>query len=277
MAPGLLKATTKPSVSGVPMVGSKLAAQPGTWSKTGLSYDYQWYADGKAVSGATSSTYVPVAADHMQHMSVKVTASKRGYVTTAAESAESGPVVRGTLTNTARPTVAGHVRVGSRLTATPGSWSASADYHYQWYVGHDRINGATGRTFTLTRSQLGHTVYVHVAATHDGYNSGTAHSTRTVDVARGTISFSRSPSITGTTRVGSKLTANPGTFTPSGATVRYQWLRDGKAVSYTTATHTLNEHDHHSRISVRLTYSASGYTTRTVTTDEVGPVRASVS
>ena len=118
---------------------------------------------------------------------------------------------------------------------------------------------------------------MRVVARRDGFNSGTANSARTDDVARGTISVSKSPSISGTLRVGSRVTANPGTYKPAGARVRYQWLRDGKAVSYTTATHTLNAHDHHARISVRLTYSASGYTTRSVTTSEVGPIKASAS
>jgi surface antigen len=277
VAPGLLKATTKPSVSGTPMVGTKLTAHAGTWSKPGLSYHYQWYADGDAVSGATGSTYVPVAADHMMHMSVRVTASKHGYVTTNADSAATGPVIRGTLSNTAKPVVTGHVRVGSRLTATAGSWSANGDYSYQWYVGHDRISGATGHTFILTHSQLGHTIYVHVIARRDGYNSGSANSARTDSVARGTISISKSPKISGTTRVGSKLTVSPGTFTPAGAKVRYQWLRDGKKISYTTATHTLNSNDHHTELSVRLTYSAAGYTTQTVTTSAVGPIKASAA
>jgi hypothetical protein len=277
VAPGLLKATTKPSVSGTPMVGSKLTAHAGTWSKTGLTYAYQWYADGEPVSGATGSTYVPVAANHMQHMSVRVTASKRGYVTTHADSADSGAVVRGTLSNTTKPVVTGHVRVGSRLTATAGSWSTSGDYSYQWYVGHTPISGATGHSIILTHSQLGHTVYVHVVARRDGFNSGSANSSRSIPVARGTISFSRSPGISGTTRVGSKLTVNPGTYTPAGARVRYQWFRDGKQISYTSATHTLNSHDHRAEMSVRLTYSAAGYTTRTVTTAAVGPIKSSLS
>ncbi|MCW2750804.1 MAG: hypothetical protein JWR83_1914 [Aeromicrobium sp.] len=277
VAPGLLKATSKPSVLGTPMVGTKLTARVGTWSKSGLTYHYQWYAGDKAVPGATSSTYVPVAADLQQTMTVRVTASKHGYATTTAESPVTKAVERGTLSNTAKPVIAGHVRVGSRLTATAGSWSAKGDYSYQWYAGNTRISGATGRTFTLTHSQLGQTVYVHVVARRDGFNTGSANSLRTVDVARGTITFTRSPSISGTTRVGSKLTANPGTFTPAGAKVRYQWLRDGKAIPYKTATHLLNTNDHHAKLSVRLTYSAAGYTTRALTTAAVGPIKASLS
>lgn len=277
VAPGPLTATTKPSVSGTPMVGTKLTAHTGTWSKPDLTYSYQWYAGGQAVSGATASTYVPVAADHMQLMSVRVTARRSGYLTTAAVSPSTGPVVRGTLTNTARPTITGHVRVGSRLTAAPGAWSSSADFSYQWYAGHDRISGATGHTFILTHYQLGHSIYVHVVARRDGFNSGTAHSSRTADVARGSIIVSKEPTISGTARVGSKLTVSAGTFTPIGATVRYQWLRDGKVISYTTSTRTLNTHDHGTKLSVRLTYSAAGYTTRTVTTSAVGPILSSLA
>jgi surface antigen len=277
VAPGHLTATTKPSISGRPTVGTRLSAHPGSWSTTGLSYAYQWYADGTAVSGATGSTYVPVAANHMQHLTVRVTASRRGYTTNHAESVAGLAVIRGTLSNTAKPVITGHVRVGSRLTATAGTWSANSNYSYQWYAGHDRISGATGSTFIPTRSQLGHTIFVHVAASRDSYSSGSVNSSRTVGVALGSISFSKSPAISGTSRVGSRLTVDPGAFTPAGATVRYQWLRDGKAISYTTSTHTLNAHDHGAKLSVRLAYSAAGYTTRTVTTAAVGPIKSSLS
>ncbi len=57
-----MKNTARPTVTGKPQVGVKLTASPGTWTPSGATYAYQWYADGVAVSGATKRTFTPLAA-----------------------------------------------------------------------------------------------------------------------------------------------------------------------------------------------------------------------
>ncbi|ACM39177.1 MULTISPECIES: phage tail tube protein [Rhizobium/Agrobacterium group] len=51
-----------PAVVGTPTVGAPLTLDPGVWAGA-MEQTYQWKVDGTAVSGATSSTYVPVTAD----------------------------------------------------------------------------------------------------------------------------------------------------------------------------------------------------------------------
>lgn len=68
--------TVAPVISGSPVVGSTLTASQGSW--TGFptpTYAYQWKKDAVAISGATSTTYVPVTGDIGGVITVTVTAT----------------------------------------------------------------------------------------------------------------------------------------------------------------------------------------------------------
>jgi len=74
------------------------------------------------------------------------------------------------------------------------------------------------------------------------------------------------PRITGTAKVGYTLTANPGTWSPSPVTLRYQWYRSKVAiVGATKATYPLAAADAGATITVKVIASKSGYTTAGVT------------
>ncbi|MGW0964707.1 hypothetical protein [Streptomyces sp. NPDC002516] len=81
------KATTRPSVSGTKTAGHTLTASHGTWTPKPSSYSYRWYRAGKAISGATHSTYKLTAADRHQKLYVKITATLPGYTAGTATSA----------------------------------------------------------------------------------------------------------------------------------------------------------------------------------------------
>jgi hypothetical protein len=87
--------TSPPVISGTPQVGHTLTASTGSWSpSTGLSYAYRWLrcnGSCSTVSGATSSTYVPVAGDVGWSLAVSVTASNSGG-SGAATSSPTAPV-----------------------------------------------------------------------------------------------------------------------------------------------------------------------------------------
>ncbi|MGC5171269.1 hypothetical protein ACLQ2Q_11515, partial [Microbacterium sp. DT81.1] len=76
-----------PTITGTAAVGSTLTAAAGTWAPTPTTLSYQWSRGGTAISGATGSTYVVVAADAGTSITVTVTAVKAGYATTAKQSA----------------------------------------------------------------------------------------------------------------------------------------------------------------------------------------------
>lgn len=81
-----------PSISGTPSVGTTLTAAPGDWKPEPTSFAYQWLADGLAIDGATGSTFRPGATEGGKRISVTVTASRSGYASGTATSAETGPV-----------------------------------------------------------------------------------------------------------------------------------------------------------------------------------------
>ena len=172
-----------PRISGVPKVGARLTASPGSWSPA-ASYAYQWLADGSTISGATSDTYVPTASTVGKRIAVKVTASKSGYRSASAVSAKTEVVKKGTITNSNPPSISGAVRVGSTLTVKVGAWSPSGlTYRYQWLRDGVTIRGATGKTYALTRASRGHRISVKVGASKVGFNGLSKTSPRT-DVVR---------------------------------------------------------------------------------------------
>ncbi|MFD8724072.1 Tat pathway signal protein [Streptomyces sp. NPDC059629] len=73
------EATRAPAVSGTAKVGKTLTAAHGTWSPAATSFAYQWYANGKAISGATKSTLTLKAAQKDKKITVKVTAHRTGH------------------------------------------------------------------------------------------------------------------------------------------------------------------------------------------------------
>lgn len=95
VAPGdAPRATKAPVISGTAKVGRTLKAGAGVWSPAASSYAYQWYAGGKAISGATQSSLVLKAAQKGKKITVKVTARRVGHQDGAAVSAATKAVVK---------------------------------------------------------------------------------------------------------------------------------------------------------------------------------------
>jgi hypothetical protein len=80
--------TKSVKISGTVRVGKTVKAKAGTWSpKPSLSY--RWYANGKAIKGAKSSSLKVTSSLAGKKLSVKVTAKRSGYVTAVVSSARS--------------------------------------------------------------------------------------------------------------------------------------------------------------------------------------------
>jgi hypothetical protein len=85
VAAGVLT-TVKPKITGAAKVGKKLTAKPSTWKPSGVKLSYQWLRSGKAIKGATKSTYKLAKADKGKKITVKVTGKKAGYTTKSSVS-----------------------------------------------------------------------------------------------------------------------------------------------------------------------------------------------
>lgn len=86
IAKGVLAAKT-PKITGKAKVGRTLKAVAGTWQPAKVTVKYQWYKNGKKISGATKQTYKVKASVAGKKITVKVTGSKTGYTTVVKTSA----------------------------------------------------------------------------------------------------------------------------------------------------------------------------------------------
>jgi hypothetical protein len=271
VATGVLTAKA-PTITGTPTVGNTLTAVPGTWSPAGVGFAYQWSADGTKIDGATITTLDLAPEFAEKSITVDVTGSKAGYITTSKTSAPMAKVATAALIATV-PTITGTTTVGSTLTAVPGVWSpAGVELAYQWSADGTEIKDATQNTVELAPDQAGKAITVAVTGTKAGYTTETKSSAATSKVATAALG-SVIPTITGTTTVGSTLTAVPGAWSPAGVGFAYQWYTDGSRIEGTTkATLDLTPELAGKAITVAVTGTKAGYitaTTASVPTEKV--------
>ena len=166
------------------MVGSQLQASTGDWSETPTSYDYTWYScspsagpDCNYTVGADAPTHTPTGADAGNTIEVCVSATN-AYGTSMSEycsdptdpvSLPPPPAITGT-----EPSITGSGQAGDTLIASPGSWSGSPTFTYQWQrcatqgSNCTNIPGATGSSYTLTSSDIGQFLRLEITATNIG-------------------------------------------------------------------------------------------------------------
>lgn len=239
-----------PTIGGTLSYGSTVSARAGTWTD-GVTFTYQWYANGSAISGATSRTLKLGTARKSKTIEVRVTGRKSGHTTTAVRSAVSRRVA-----TTARPTISGTAVYGQTLTASTHTWTTGTTFSYQWLADGTPIAGATSRTLKLGSAQRSRQISVVVTGRKSGYATVARTSAATLRVTT-----APTPTVSGTKKVTYTLRASTGTWS-SGTTFSYQWYADGSALSGKTAsTLKLGTSYVGKGISVRVTGRKSGYTT----------------
>lgn len=249
-----------PTITGTAKVGATLTASAGTWSPS-ASVAYQWLRAGVAITGATASTYAPVVEDLGKVLTVRVTGTRPGYVTTAKTSAATAAVVAGDFTSTPAPIISGTTAVGSTLTANVPAWTPSATTTtYQWLREGAVISGATSPKYDMVAADLGKRIAVRVTGARSGYASVTKTSASTAQVASATFGTVPTPTISGAAVVGAILTATAGTWVPAATTTGYQWFRSGVAIpGATAATYQVTAADAGATLTVRVTGERDGY------------------
>jgi hypothetical protein len=126
------------------------------------------------------------------------------------------------------------------------------------------IADATGGTYTLTAADAGSTISLAVTGSRDGYDTLTKNSAQ-VSIPK-LFTTAPAPTISGTLRANYTLTAKAGTWAPSGATLTYQWYRNGAKISAATkSTYKLTTTDRGKKITVVVTGKKSGYATVAMT------------
>lgn len=155
-----------------------------------------------------------------------------GTTTTTTSTTTTTPVTVPTLlppVDLLAPQVSGSAIDGQTVTTDDGSWlNSPTSYSYQWQncdsSGCANIAGATGSSYTLTSSDLGHTIRsVVTAANAAGAAAATSAQTALVAAAVVAPSSSASPTVSGTGVQGSTLTTSDGSWSGSPTSYTYQW------------------------------------------------------
>ena len=120
-----------------------------TWTPSGATYSYQWYAGGAAIPRATNPTFTPRAEQLGKQLRVKVTATKAGTQTGTALSMATAATAPGVLAVTAPPTIAGKLRSainnsGLKITAADNGALVTLTNQRNTSLGNQAITESVG-------------------------------------------------------------------------------------------------------------------------------------
>jgi hypothetical protein len=237
-AASALASTVQPALSGKAVQGQTLSVTPGEWTSSASSVSYAWQrcnANGRictAIAGATSATYVPVAADVGHALAALVTATASGKTQAAYSVASDAIAAPPVLAATTAPAVTGTLNVGQQLAGTTGQWTGTAPiaYAFQWYrcdaggAHCSSVHGATKPTYRLVKADAGKTIGFTVTATDATAAKQPAYASLVGPVAASTATLASTAQPKVTVLVHT-LTADAGTWTATPASTTYQWER----------------------------------------------------
>lgn len=262
-----------PTVSGTAQVGSTIRVSIGIWNPSPSSMVYAWQADGVTIAGAAAPTLKVPASAVGKRITARVTGTTAGYTAKSMTSAPTAAVVPGTFV-APLPRIVGTRQVGKTLAVERGLWSpALSSARYVWKANGVAIATRTTSTFVVPASARGKRLTVTVIGSRTGYTTKSVTSGQTAAIAPGTITAPR-PTITGAERVGYTLTVSRGTWSPPPTSVSYTWKADGvKIATRTSNRFVIPASARGKRLTVTVTGSRAGYTTRSVTSDRTANIR----
>jgi hypothetical protein len=111
-------------------------------ANTGNNYTYQWYLNGVAIAGATSSTYVATASGNYSVAIVVGTCNAASnIIAVSVNTASNAPIVNVTASGSTT------ICTGASLVLTTNT---GINYSYQWQLNGVAISGATQNSYTVT-------------------------------------------------------------------------------------------------------------------------------
>lgn len=222
---------------------------------------FQWYSDGRAIAGATASTYTITNDEAGDSIHVTARYADNKGVTSTVTSAATATVLAANSVGTL--VINGVVTSGQTLTAelTDSNGTATATIALQWQADGADIAGETATTFTLTDAQIGASITVTAVYTDDdGYDESLTSAAVGPVVSApsaGTVTIS------GILLVGFTLSADvvDGNGT---TTINYQWQSDGVDIAGATSqTLLLDATVRGTTISVNTSYTDNSGTDET--------------
>lgn len=270
--------TVNAGAGGVPEVGSTVTASPGTWNpSSGVTFAYQWLADGTDITNAKSASLPVTSALLGKKLSVRVTGS--GFLDTpgTATSAQTVAVQNPTVRNLTLPTITGTLKIDNTVGSTTGTWSPTGGtYTRQWFADGVAITGATAATYKITAAEVSKRLAVRVTASKAGYLPGSSTSQLSAAVLPGTIVNLGVPSIYGLLKVGSTVGANPGSWSPLPSAYTYRWFANGVLISgLTTKTFVLDQTLYGKTLKVEVTATKPGHSSAVALSESSAAVTCS--
>ena len=229
--------TGAPTISGSAIDSDTLTSSDGSWADSPTSYTYQWQdcTTGSLglvcsdIAGATGSSYTLTKSDVGDDVRAVVTAANSAGSTSAPSAETSAVTLPPPPANTAAPVVSGAPVQGQTLSTSNGTWSNNPkSYSYAWEDCNSSggsctaIGSAAANSYTLTSSDVGHTIRSIVTATNDG-GSNAADSTQTAVVTVVPPSNTAVPTISGSEVQGQTLTTSNGTWSGNPTGYSYAW------------------------------------------------------
>lgn len=234
-----------------PEVGTVMSVTALTPSSASVSYE--WMVDG--VVKGTNATYTVAAEDVGSVIQLKVKGT--GSYTGSAVSIATNKVIASNQISSVKLNTTAPVS-GTVLEATVKPEGATVTY--VWKVDDTVITSATSNTYTVQAADVGKVVQVTVTGT--GNYTGTASAATAAVLASASVSGVSISTVSGAApTVGDTLRA---TVSPAQATVSYQWLREGGAISGATSdTYVITSADEGKKISVTVTGTGAYAGTKT--------------
>ena len=303
-------ATGTPTITGTAQVGETLTASAtGIADSDGLTsatYTYQWLADDVDISGATTSSYTPVAADSGKAIKVQVSFSDDTGNAESLTSVATAAVTLPPLTAIYHDAPASHDGSTAFTFELRFSETPKSGFSYRVLVDHAfMVTG--GEMVKARRLESGKNVGWEMTAEPSGNADVTVSLPVTTDcssqgaictwdgrklsnrleltvsgpvVSRPNNAATGAPTISGTAQVGQTLTASASGMSDSdgltNATFAYQWLssRDTVIDGATSSTYTLVEADEGKAIKVRVSFTDDGGHQETLTSAATAAVAA---
>jgi 5'-nucleotidase len=171
------------------------------------------------------------------------------------------PITTSVAIDSKKPKIVGAPVVGNTVEAKKvGGWEPSGlKMKYQWYLDDEKVKGAESRTLKLKKKMAGDELTFRAVAKKDGYPREVRFSDAVTVVKK---IDSVKPRIVGTPKVGEKLSAKTGKWTPKSVDFDYKWYRDGKLIpNATKRTYEVVKADKGSTVKVKVIATKKGYQT----------------
>jgi hypothetical protein len=211
------------AVGGDATLGGTVALMPSggyaASASVGDAVPFLTYGGGRSGTFATT-TVTPPLGGGKTFMTNNVDAGR------LVEAVVAGPPPPPPPSNTVAPSITPTTPgAGTVVTCSPGTWTGSPRFAYQWNLDGTAITGATQQTYTVATGDQGHALTCAVTATNAGGQSAKTSAPVTVSTPPPPPPPPKNtskPTISGTPLPGHELTCNPGTWTGN-PTFTYQW------------------------------------------------------